>query len=46
MRRDALVEKLEFNAGLDPLTDRFNCGYIAAMNDILNISVDEVELND
>jgi len=42
-RRNVLREHLEKEAGLEPLTDRYNAGYIAAVNDLLNISVEEFE---
>lgn len=32
-------------AGLEPLNDRLKVGYIAAFNDVLNITFDEV-IND
>ncbi len=40
-RRDYLLETLEEQAGANPLQDRFNCGYIAAVKDFLNIEVEE-----
>ena len=38
-----LTETLQTEAGKDNLTDRFNVGYIAALKDMLNISVEELE---
>ena len=45
-RKKILLETLQDNAGEDSLKDRFNCGYIAAVNDILNIDVEEVAVDD
>lgn len=38
-----LTETLQNDAGKDSLIDRFNVGYIAALKDMLNISVEELE---
>ena len=46
VRKQILTEKLMDNAGEDPLKDRYNCGYIAACYDILNIDVEEVAVDD
>lgn len=32
---------LQNEAGKDPLIDRFSCGYIAAVNDLLDAKLDE-----
>ena len=32
---------LQVEAGKDPLTDRFSCGYLAAINDLLEAKLDE-----
>ena len=40
-RKLFMQETLQENAGKDPLQDRFYCGYIAAVNDLLNIEVAE-----
>lgn len=45
-RKNVLLDALQDNAGENPLKDRFNCGYIAAINDILNIDVEEVVVDD
>jgi len=44
----ALTEYLVANAGKDPAEDRYNAGYIAAVNDFLNMSFidEEPQLND
>lgn len=44
-RKQVLLDELANNAGIDPLTDRYKTGYIAAINDMQNIEVQEVELN-
>jgi len=41
-----LLEELEALAGVDPQQDRFRVGYLAAVNDILNIDIEEVAVND
>lgn len=46
LRRNTLVEELAANAGLHPVEDRFKAGYIACINDILDIDVEEVQLDD
>jgi hypothetical protein len=33
-------------AGKDPLQDRFHVGYIAALNDVLHIDVEEIEIQE
>lgn len=45
-RKQALLDTLQDNAGEDSLKDRFTCGYLAAINDILNIDVEEVSIDD
>jgi len=45
-RKKILSERLLDNAGEDLLKDRYNCGYIAACYDILNIDVEEVAVDD
>jgi hypothetical protein len=42
-RKEALQEELGQAAGINPLQDRFAAGYIAAVNDILNISLDDIQ---
>jgi hypothetical protein len=42
-RRDVLKEHLEKEAGLEPLQDRYHVGYIAAVNDLVNIHIEEIE---
>lgn len=41
-RAEELLEKLKFNAGLDPLQDRYTAGYLAAFGDIINTSYEEI----
>jgi hypothetical protein len=36
-----LTQMLQNEAGKDPLIDRFSCGYIAAINDLLEAKPDE-----
>jgi len=43
LRKTLLMETLAENAGTDSLTDRKHVGYIAALNDILRISLDEIK---
>ena len=45
-RKTVLVEMLSERAGEDSLQDRYNCGSLAAVNDILNIDVEEVSIDD
>jgi len=45
-RKKVLLEMLSERAGEDSLQDRYNCGYLAAINDILNIDVEEVAVDD
>lgn len=45
-RREILLEQLENEAGEDPLKDRFKVGYIAACNDLLKMTVEEVEIKE
>lgn len=42
-RLDYFTEKLQTEAGKDQLEDRFSVGYITAIKDLLNISVEELE---
>ena len=44
-RKALLTEELIGSAGLDPHADRHKAGYIAAINDMQNIEIEEVELN-
>ncbi len=34
---------LQEQAGVDPSKDRYTCGYIAAVHDILRITLDDVK---
>jgi hypothetical protein len=43
LTRDILKERLEKEAGLEPLNDRYHVGYIAAVNDLLHIRVEDLE---
>lgn len=38
-----LTEMLQEQAGVDPGKDRYTCGYIAAVNDMLRISLDDIK---
>lgn len=40
---EGLTETLQSEAGKDSLQDRYHAGYIAAVKDILNIRVEELE---
>lgn len=42
LRLEALSEILQNEAGKDSLQDRFHAGYIAAVKDMLNISVEDL----
>lgn len=44
-RRDTLTEFLTANAGLQPLEDRFKAGYIAAVNDLFQVDIEEIEVD-
>ena len=41
-RLDVLTDILQNEAGKDNLQDRFHSGYIAAVKDMLNISVEDL----
>jgi hypothetical protein len=43
VRLEYFTEQLLSEAGKEPLTDCFNRGYITAIKDLLNISVEELE---
>lgn len=36
------MEYLEFNAGKDPLQDRYTVGLLAGINEVLNIKADDL----
>jgi hypothetical protein len=36
------VEYLEFNAGKDPLQDRYTVGLLAGINEVLNIKAEDL----
>ncbi len=38
-----MLEVLSKDAGVDPLQDRFRTGYIAAIDDLLQVSFEEIE---
>ena len=40
--RSQRLEYLEFNAGKDPLEDRFSAGVLAGINEVLNMRADDV----
>ncbi len=42
-RANDLAERLKVNAGINPLDDRFAVGYLAAVEDILNITYEEIK---
>lgn len=42
-RLQHLTEMLQEQAGVDSLKDRYTCGYIAAVHDILRISLDDLK---
>jgi hypothetical protein len=41
LRKDRLTY-LEFNAGKDPLEDRFITGLLAGINEVLNMRLDDI----
>jgi hypothetical protein len=43
VRKQVLMETLAESAGSNPLEDRYHVGYIAAINDLLRISLDEIK---
>lgn len=43
---DRIQHTLGGSAGLDPLQDRYFAGYIAGMNEFLNMRVEDVEVSD
>lgn len=40
--RDTQLQYLEFNAGKDPLQDRYATGLLAGINEVLNIRADDL----
>jgi hypothetical protein len=40
------LEYLEFNAGKDPLDDRYRTGILAGINEVLNIRADDITQED
>lgn len=42
LRKQALLDELAEQAGINPLQDRYHAGYIAAANDLLNTSAEEL----
>jgi hypothetical protein len=40
--RQQRIEYLEFNAGKDPLEDRYSVGVLAGINEVLNMRADDV----
>lgn len=45
-RQVSLLERLEEEAGLEPLRDRYCVGYIAAVKDLLNMTVEEIDIQE
>lgn len=45
LRAQVVTEILQNEAGKNSGDDRWHCGYIAAVNDILRISLEDVEEN-
>lgn len=43
--KQILTEELQNEAGKDPLQDRFRVGYIAAVNDVLRVHFEEIEVD-
>ena len=43
LRVEGITEHQQAEAGKDSLQDRFHAGYIAAVRDMLNISVEDLE---
>lgn len=41
-RSEVLVERLKLQAGQDPIQDARDSGYMLAVNDLINLEVDEV----
>jgi hypothetical protein len=41
-RRAILIEYLAEQAGKDPLEDRYKVGYITAINDLVQVKVEDV----
>ena len=37
------LEYLEFNAGKDPIEDRYHVGFIAGINAVLNVQTDDLQ---
>lgn len=44
-RKEGLIEVLVANAGLAPLDDRFKAGYIAAVDDLFNVDIEEIAVD-
>jgi hypothetical protein len=42
LRASAITEYLQEYAGVDVSRDRYNVGYLAAVKDLLNTSVEEI----
>jgi len=40
--RSNILQDLEFNAGKDALQDRFNAGLLAGINEVLNMSAQDL----
>lgn len=44
-RKEYLIEFLADNAGNSPLEDRYKAGYIAAVNDLFNVNIEETQVD-
>jgi len=42
-RLEILTEKLQSEAGKNPLEDRFTVGYITAVKDLLLVDIEEIQ---
>ena len=40
--RSTILQDLEFNAGKDALNDRYNAGVLAGINEVLNMTAQDV----
>lgn len=42
-RSEQAIQILALSAGVDPLSDRFTCGMIHAMREVLDVQFDDIE---
>lgn len=40
------MQELAYNAGNNPIEDRYKCGYIAAFNDLINLELQDQETDE